>query len=75
MVQEVAHTSAKCKSVWRPYANLPDTLVALTSAFKYFQMLPGPLELCNVLSDSARAFSGDPESICSNGDSFRMLLD
>jgi len=34
-------TSAKCKSVQKPYANLPDTPVALTSASKYFQMLPG----------------------------------
>jgi len=28
-------TSAKCNSVRKPYANLPDTLVALTSASKY----------------------------------------
>jgi len=35
-------TSAKWKSVWKPYANLTDTPVAYTSACKYFQMLPGP---------------------------------
>jgi len=35
-------TSAKCKSVRKPHANLPDTPVALTSASKYFQVLPGP---------------------------------
>ena len=32
----VVLTSAKCKSVQKPHANLPDTLVALTSASKYF---------------------------------------
>jgi len=117
-------TSAQCKSVWKPYANLPDTPVALTSASKYFQMLPAPpgalgsalrlcksihqqnviwsgsytqssqtlratspvllctsrcsqtpLELSKVLSDSARAFSGAPESTCSYGGEFRMLRD
>jgi len=34
-------SSAKCKSLRQPHANLPDTPVALTSASKYFQMLPG----------------------------------
>ena len=34
-----------------------------------------PLELSNVLSDSARAFSGAPESTCSYGGAFRMLQD
>jgi len=34
-------TSAKCKSVQTPHANLPDTPVAFTSASKHFQMLPG----------------------------------
>ena len=63
----LAATSAKCKSVRKPQANLPDTPVDLTSAPKYFQMLPGPLELSKVLSDSARAFSGAPESTCSYG--------
>ena len=33
------------------------------------------LELCNVLSDSARDFSGAPESTCSYGGGFRMLRD
>jgi hypothetical protein len=33
------------------------------------------LELSNVLSDSARAFSGVPESACSYGGGFRMLPD
>jgi len=32
-----------------------------------------PLELSKVLSDSARAFSGAPESICSYGGTCRML--
>jgi len=32
-----------------------------------------PLELSKVLSDSARAFSGAPESTCSYGGAFRML--
>ena len=36
------HASAKCKSVQKPHANLPDIPVALTSASKYFTMLPGP---------------------------------
>jgi len=35
-------TSAKCHSVQKPYANLPDTPVALASVSKYFQMLPAP---------------------------------
>jgi hypothetical protein len=34
-----------------------------------------PLELSNVLSDSARAFSGAPESTCTYGGAFRMLQD
>jgi hypothetical protein len=38
----VGGTSAKCKSVRKSHANLPDTPVVLTSAPEYFQMLPGP---------------------------------
>jgi len=34
--------AAKCKSVRKPYTKLPDSQVALISASKYFQMLPGP---------------------------------
>jgi len=34
-----------------------------------------PLEQSNVLSDSARAFSGAPESTCSCGGAFKMLRD
>jgi len=34
-----------------------------------------PLELCKVLSDSARAFSGAPESTWRYGGAFRMLQD
>jgi len=34
-----------------------------------------PLEISNVLSDSARAFSGVPESTCRCGGAFRMLRD
>jgi len=36
--------SGKCKSVQMPHPNYPDTPVDLTSASKYFQMLPGPPE-------------------------------
>jgi len=41
-VLEGPRISAKCKSVQMPQANLPDTAADLTSASKYFQMLPGP---------------------------------
>jgi len=34
-----------------------------------------PLEVSKVLSDSARAFSGAPESTCSYGGAFRMQRD
>ena len=34
--------SGERKSFRKPHANLPDTLIALSSASKYFQMLPGP---------------------------------
>ena len=34
-------SSAKCKLVRQSHVNLPDTPVNLTSASKYFQMLPG----------------------------------
>jgi hypothetical protein len=37
---QLISTSAKCNSVQKPYTNLPHTPVALTSASKYFQMLP-----------------------------------
>jgi len=40
--QGILTSSAKCKSVRKPHANLPDTPVALTSASKYFQILSGP---------------------------------
>ena len=35
-------SSAKCKPVWKTHTTLPDNPVALTSASKYFQVLPGP---------------------------------
>jgi hypothetical protein len=38
----ITMSSAICKSVWKPHANFPDTTVDLTSASKYFQILPGP---------------------------------
>jgi hypothetical protein len=41
-VPSLHNTSAKCKSVQKPYTTLPDPLVAVTSASKYFQMLPAP---------------------------------
>jgi len=44
----------------------------LLSTSRCFQ---APLELCKVLSDSARAFSGVSESTCSYGGAFRMLSD
>jgi len=55
-----ALASAKCNSVRKPYSNLPDTLVALASVFKDFQVLPAPagalqsaLRLCkNILTCS-----------------------
>jgi len=37
-----SYSSAKCKSVRKLHGNLPATPVALTSASKYLQMLPGP---------------------------------
>jgi len=70
-----AVTSANCKSVSKPHAILTDPQVDLTSAPKFFQMLPGPLELIKVLSDSSRAFSGAPESTWSYGGALRMLRD
>jgi len=36
-------SSARCKSVRKPYANLPDTPISLTRASKYFQTLPKSL--------------------------------
>jgi len=38
-----------------------------------FRLSQTPLELSTVLSDSAKAFSGAPESICSYGGAFKML--
>jgi hypothetical protein len=61
--------------VCKPYANLPDTLVAIATTSKYFLKLPALLEHCKGPSDSARAFSRAPESTCSVGDAFRMLQD
>jgi hypothetical protein len=54
----IPSTSAKCKSVQKPHTNLPDSLVALTSASNYFQMLAGQLEICKLRSDSAGAVDG-----------------
>ena len=48
------------------------TSPVLPSTSRCFQT---PLELSNVLSDSARAFSGAPESTCSYGGAFRKLRD
>ena len=36
------YISAKCKSVWKQHAILPDTPGDLTSASKYFWMVPDP---------------------------------
>jgi len=38
----ISGTSAKYKLVWKPHRNFPDTPVALTSASKYFLILPAP---------------------------------
>jgi hypothetical protein len=54
--------SAKCNSVRKPYANLPDTLVALTTALSTLRCSQPPLELCKVRSDSVKAFSCAPQS-------------
>jgi len=35
-------SSEKCKLVRKPYANLSDTLVKLSSVPKYLQIFPGP---------------------------------
>jgi len=41
-VVTVTSTSAKCNSVRKPHAILPDTVGNDTSASKYFQKLPDP---------------------------------
>jgi len=65
--------SATCISVQKLHAILPNTPGDLTSSSNYFQTLPDPLEVSNVLSDSARAYSGAPVSTGSYGGAFRML--
>jgi len=86
---ECRTSSAKCQLVRKLHTNLPDTLVTLNNALNLIQtlLLPSPmlstlsrcsetpLELGEVLSDSARAFSGAPETTCSYGGAFRMLQD
>jgi len=57
-------------SHWQTFETLQQPSPVLPSTSRYSQP---PLELCNVLSDSARAFSDAPESICSYGGTFRML--
>jgi len=42
MIFKCASSSAKCNSVRKPHAILPDTPGNLTSASKYFQTLPDP---------------------------------
>ena len=69
----VLPSSAKWNSVRKSYANLQDTPVPLTTSSKYLQMLPAPLELCKVLSYSARAFPWAPKTTWSDGGVFRML--
>jgi len=65
--------AAKCKSVLKRHANLPDTPVDLTSVLSTSRCSQAPLELTNVLSDSASAFSSAPESSCGDGGAFWML--
>jgi hypothetical protein len=52
--------------------SLRATLPVLLSTSRRSQT---PLQLSKVLSHSARAFSGAPESMCSYGGAFRMLRD
>ena len=47
---------------------LPSPVLLCTSSSSQ-----APLRRCKVLSDSARAFSGAPESTCSDGGAFRTL--
>jgi len=42
IITNIHIASAKCKSVRTPQANLPDTSVDCTCAFKHCKMLPGP---------------------------------
>jgi hypothetical protein len=51
---------------------LRHTSMVLPSNSRFFQ---APRELCKVLGDSARAFSGAPETTCSYEGAFRMLRD
>jgi len=58
------------------YAQTPQTLRKPLAVFLSSVRCSKPLlELCHVLSDSAEAFSGAPESTWNYGDSFRMLRD
>jgi len=41
--QAICQSSAWCKAVPKKHANLPDTPVDISSAAKYFLILPGPL--------------------------------
>jgi len=68
-------TSAKCKLVRNPYAALWNTPVAISSTLSSSRCFQPPLELCDVSSDSARAFSRSPENTCSDGGVFQMLWD
>jgi hypothetical protein len=68
-------TSAKCKSIRKAHANISDTQVELPSASTNLHMLKALLERRKMLSDSARAFSGIPDSTCSYKGAFRTLQD
>ena len=66
--QNVNRSGSNMQSSQTPRATSP----VLLSAARRSQT---PLELRKALSDSARAFSGAPESTCSSGGAFRMLRD
>jgi len=82
-------TSAKCNSVWKPHAILPDALGDLTSASKYFQTLPDPtgakqsaLRLCKSILRCSwkhlqlwRCIQDAPSRIVKFGSSWDLCVD
>jgi len=68
-------SSAKCKSVRKPHTISQTLLYPSPVLLSTSRCSRAPLELCNVLSDYARAFSGAPESTCCYGCAFRTLRD
>jgi hypothetical protein len=54
-----------CESVQKQNAIIPYILGYPTSASRYFSMLPDPVELSSVRSESTGAFLGASEITCS----------